>query len=330
MFSGCVLLFCNPMCRGKREGATGRERAAQADEKTAASKKKVNKTKRRRGTLKLCSILLIFGLCVSLSAPCFTADRSFVSFHYEFKVWRVKTRFPRLAVYFRSNTEERRCSVFFATASGLTVNWQKSIRTGRPERIKIGNFFCSVYYFCDKYPATIRPMGVSSKVEVCGNLCQCQANYSYNDSSSKASKDNLFSPIKKMKVLKKIKKRMGLGRLRSVPLRWLITAADPKFPEWSFRAKKERPQENCKDLIMIRQLRLHFSGGERCASWERSIFPWIYAASTRIPLHSVVCSVYPSRLNEISWKEETLRLQKANLSLTEMCRREREELIVHY
>lgn len=113
-------------------------------------------------------------------------------------------------------------------------------------------------------------MGVSSKPEVCGNLCQCQANNSY-DSSSKSSKDNLFSPIKKMKVLKKIKKRMGLGRLRSVPLRcWLITAADPKFPEWSFREKKERPQENCKDLIMIRQLRLHFSGGEMCILGTRT------------------------------------------------------------
>lgn len=57
-----------------------------------------------------------------------------------------------------------------------------------------------------------RPMGVSSKSEVCGNLCQCQASFD-NKSSSKASSDNLFSPIKnKMKVLKKIKKRMGLGR----------------------------------------------------------------------------------------------------------------------
>lgn len=58
-----------------------------------------------------------------------------------------------------------------------------------------------------------RPMGVSSKAEVCGNLCQCQH---YDNSSKKVSSDNLFSPIKnKMKVLKKIKKRMGLGRFRS-------------------------------------------------------------------------------------------------------------------
>ena len=57
-------------------------------------------------------------------------------------------------------------------------------------------------------------MGVSSKTEVCGNLCQCKVNYD-NKSSSKVSSDNLFSPIKnKMKVLKKIKKRMGLGRLK--------------------------------------------------------------------------------------------------------------------
>lgn len=56
-------------------------------------------------------------------------------------------------------------------------------------------------------------MGVSSKSEVCGNLCQCKVNY--DKSSSKVSSDNLFSPIKnKMKVLKKIKKRMGLGRLK--------------------------------------------------------------------------------------------------------------------
>lgn len=56
-------------------------------------------------------------------------------------------------------------------------------------------------------------MGVSSKSE-CGNLCQCGANYDNNSkNSSKVSSDNLFSPIKnKMKVLKKIKKRMGLGR----------------------------------------------------------------------------------------------------------------------
>lgn len=55
-------------------------------------------------------------------------------------------------------------------------------------------------------------MGVSSKSEVCGNLCQCKGNYD-SKNSSKVSSDNLFSPIKnKMKVLKKIKKRMGLGR----------------------------------------------------------------------------------------------------------------------
>lgn len=49
-------------------------------------------------------------------------------------------------------------------------------------------------------------MGVSSKNEVCGNLCQCGNN-------NKA--ENIFSPIKnKMKVLKKIKKRMGLGKLK--------------------------------------------------------------------------------------------------------------------
>lgn len=61
-----------------------------------------------------------------------------------------------------------------------------------------------------------RPMGVSSKSD-CGNQCQCQVT---NDkSNSKASKDNLFSPIKnKMKVLKKIKKRMGLGRSRAFNL----------------------------------------------------------------------------------------------------------------
>jgi hypothetical protein len=58
-------------------------------------------------------------------------------------------------------------------------------------------------------------MGVSSKSEVCGNLCQCKVNYDNGKSSSKVSSDNLFSPIKnKMKVLKKIKKRMGLGRLK--------------------------------------------------------------------------------------------------------------------
>lgn len=59
-------------------------------------------------------------------------------------------------------------------------------------------------------------MGVSSKSEVCGNLCQCKANYDSSKNSSKVSSDNLFSPIKnKMKVLKKIKKRMGLGRFRT-------------------------------------------------------------------------------------------------------------------
>lgn len=52
-------------------------------------------------------------------------------------------------------------------------------------------------------------MGVSSKSEVCGDSCQCNCNNAKINSS-----DNLFSPIKnKMKVLKKIKKRMGLGRL---------------------------------------------------------------------------------------------------------------------
>jgi hypothetical protein len=50
-------------------------------------------------------------------------------------------------------------------------------------------------------------MGVSSKNEVCGNLCQCG-----NNNNTKNA-ENLFSPIKnKMKVLKKIKKRMGLGK----------------------------------------------------------------------------------------------------------------------
>lgn len=107
---------------------------------TAASKKKVNKTKRRRGTALMFNSSYFRFMCVSLSAPCFTADRSFVSFHYEFKVWRVKTRFPRLGrsqqFIFRSNTEERRCSVFFATASGLAVNWQKSIGLADQKGIK--------------------------------------------------------------------------------------------------------------------------------------------------------------------------------------------------
>ena len=52
-------------------------------------------------------------------------------------------------------------------------------------------------------------MGVNSKSEVvCGNKCQCNSNYK----KDKVLSDNLFAPIKnKMKVLKKIKKRMGLG-----------------------------------------------------------------------------------------------------------------------
>jgi hypothetical protein len=57
-------------------------------------------------------------------------------------------------------------------------------------------------------------MGVSSKPELCGNLCQCKVNY---NNSNKVTSDNLFSPIKnKMKVLKKIKKRMGLGRFQII------------------------------------------------------------------------------------------------------------------
>ena len=57
-------------------------------------------------------------------------------------------------------------------------------------------------------------MGVSSKSEVCCNLCQCSANHVSDKASSKVSSDNLFSPIKnKMKIMKKIKKKMGLGRL---------------------------------------------------------------------------------------------------------------------
>lgn len=64
-------------------------------------------------------------------------------------------------------------------------------------------------------------MGVSSKsTENCGSVCQCQSNsqssHKINNTSSSGKNssggDNLFSPIKKMKVLKKIKKRMGLGR----------------------------------------------------------------------------------------------------------------------
>lgn len=55
-------------------------------------------------------------------------------------------------------------------------------------------------------------MGVNSKSEVvCGNQCQCNSNYK----KDKVLSDNLFAPIKnKMKVLKKIKKRMGLGMFR--------------------------------------------------------------------------------------------------------------------
>jgi hypothetical protein len=61
-------------------------------------------------------------------------------------------------------------------------------------------------------------MGVSGKSEVCGSLCHCQAQQlngsnTNNKSSNKSGGDNLFSPIKKMKVLKKIKKRIGLGML---------------------------------------------------------------------------------------------------------------------
>lgn len=59
-------------------------------------------------------------------------------------------------------------------------------------------------------------MGVSSKAEVCGNLCQCGNN---SNNAKISSSDNIFSPIKnKMKVLKKIKKRMGLGRFLFLPL----------------------------------------------------------------------------------------------------------------
>jgi hypothetical protein len=60
-------------------------------------------------------------------------------------------------------------------------------------------------------------MGVSGKPEVCGSLCHCQAQQlnssNKNNSKNSSGGDNLFSPIKKMKVLKKIKKRIGLGRL---------------------------------------------------------------------------------------------------------------------
>lgn len=77
---------------------------------------------------------------------------------------------------------------------------------------RINNVSCCFYeIFVNKN----RPMGVSSKSEVCCNLCQCNVNHvSSKSTSSKVSSDNLFSPIKnKMKIMKKIKKKMGLGRL---------------------------------------------------------------------------------------------------------------------
>lgn len=150
------------------------------------------------------------------------------------------------------------------------MNWKKSIRIGRPERIK-ANHFCSVYYFCDKYPATIRPMGVSSKAEVCGNLCQCQANY--DNKSSKASSDNLFSPIKnKMKVLKKIKKRMGLGRLSSALFMLINNRRRPEIPwmnsSWEEGTAARKLQRFNHDSSIKAPL-----FGWRCASWEREHFP---------------------------------------------------------
>lgn len=57
-------------------------------------------------------------------------------------------------------------------------------------------------------------MGVNSKSDVvCGSQCQCNSNYK----KDKVLSDNLFAPIKnKMKVLKKIKKRMGLGMFHNI------------------------------------------------------------------------------------------------------------------
>lgn len=71
-------------------------------------------------------------------------------------------------------------------------------------QIGLSAFMC----FSFAFNSIVYPMGVSKKSDLC--QCQCQSN---NDKNSKISRDNLFTAIKKkMKVLKKIKKRMGLGR----------------------------------------------------------------------------------------------------------------------
>lgn len=95
-------------------------------------------------------------------------------------------------------------------------------------------------------------MGVSGKSEVCGSLCQCQSqlNGSNTNKSSKNSSggDNLFSPIKKMKVLKKIKKRIGLGRLSAMICTIIFVLKEFRFMFEKFVMKSE--WRNC----MIRQL----------------------------------------------------------------------------
>lgn len=96
-------------------------------------------------------------------------------------------------------------------------------------------------------------MGVSSKSD-CGNLCQCQVNSDNSKSSSKVSKDNLFSPIKnKMKVLKKIKKRMGLGTSSNSFVRF-SKGWDLRHSSSPVRSLVMQKKKKNLDGLMIRQL----------------------------------------------------------------------------
>lgn len=140
----------------------------------------------------------------------------FVSFHYVFKVWRVKTRRSVRSV----NSKQRH--LFGKNArnnfSILDKLWRQNKIICRIESAHKDWILCSladrllnenIHKFVNSSEC---PMGVASKVEVCGNLCQCQHN---NSNNKKVWLDSLFSPIKKMRVLKKIKKRMGLGRFKA-------------------------------------------------------------------------------------------------------------------
>lgn len=84
--AGCVLLFCDPMCRGKRDGETGENERHKADEKTGCIEEKSKQHGKAKGNIKAVFNSSYFRFMCLSPLYALLPIGVFVSFHYEFKV----------------------------------------------------------------------------------------------------------------------------------------------------------------------------------------------------------------------------------------------------